>query len=157
MIRSANFALGTAVNRVAILAECAAAGRSFRIRISNLEERVPHSLDHTIQLCGKLGGAALQGGSLASRRMAVWNFHFSRSASGWASHEVSLCQQVYPGVQSLLFLSKLFQLWQSLSSLGLAPALLGLTGLFLRLSAGRTAIASAPPPQMSTFSRQSPS
>ncbi len=26
MIRSANFALGTAVNRVAILAECAAAG-----------------------------------------------------------------------------------------------------------------------------------
>ncbi|OLQ07116.1 ABC1 family protein C10F6.14c [Symbiodinium microadriaticum] len=84
MIRSANFALGTAVNRVAILAECAAAG------------------------------AALQGGSLASRRMAVWNFHFR--------------------VQSLLFLSKLFQLWQSLSSLGLAPALLGLTGLFLRLS-----------------------
>lgn len=27
MIRSANFRLGTAVNRVAILAECAAAGR----------------------------------------------------------------------------------------------------------------------------------
>eukprot|EP00439_Symbiodinium_sp_Y106_P044382 s2950_g5.t1 len=84
MIRSANFALGTAVNRVAILAECAAAG------------------------------AALQGGSLASRRLAVWNFHFR--------------------VQSLLFLSKLFQLWQSLSSLGLAPAVLGLTGLFLRVS-----------------------
>ena len=36
MIRSANFALGTAVNRVAILAECAAAGRRIH---SNLEER----------------------------------------------------------------------------------------------------------------------
>ncbi|CAE7503252.1 unnamed protein product [Symbiodinium natans] len=86
MIRSANFALGTAVNRVAILAECAAAG------------------------------ATLQGGSLASRRMAVWNFHLR--------------------VQCLLFLSKLVQIWQGLSSFGLAPAVLGLTGLLLRVSTG---------------------
>mmetsp|Transcript_66782 Transcript_66782/g.157270 ORF Transcript_66782/g.157270 Transcript_66782/m.157270 type:complete len:585 (+) Transcript_66782:37-1791(+) len=96
MIRSANFALGSAVNRVAILAECAAAG------------------------------AALNDGSLASRRVAVWNFHFR--------------------VQCLLLVSKLFQLWSRLDgllegartraqeapgwlwaiSLGLAPAVLGL-------------------------------
>eukprot|EP00438_Fugacium_kawagutii_P018039 Skav216308 [mRNA] locus=scaffold494:224423:237830:- [translate_table: standard] len=34
MIRSANFALGTAVNRVAILAECAAAGRRSCVKLS---------------------------------------------------------------------------------------------------------------------------
>ena len=69
MIRSANFALGTAVNRVAILAECAAAG----FHCSDVAKVV--TCGDLFCRCLGLAGSTLNTGTL-SKRVEIMKFHF---------------------------------------------------------------------------------